>query len=126
MPDEIVVQDREELIYLLCEAAEAADSPPLMDEVKPVALGMARAVLEEGIDSDGGIVNEAGPAGWTDRSRDWWPQAEAMVGFFNTWQLSGDERSGWWDRAVEVWPAYAEYQSKTDRVIPVFVLDPTD
>ena len=78
--------------WLLCEAAEAADSPPLMDEVKPVALGMARAVLEEGIDSDGGIVNEAGPAGWTDRSRDWWPQAEAMVGFFNTWQLSGDER----------------------------------
>jgi deazaflavin-dependent oxidoreductase (nitroreductase family) len=38
--------------------------------------------------------------------------------------LSGDERGLWWERAVEVWPAYAEYQTKTDREIPVFVLEP--
>jgi deazaflavin-dependent oxidoreductase (nitroreductase family) len=34
----------------------------------------------------------------------------------------GDERALWWDRAVAVWPDYAEYQKKTDRQIPVFVL----
>ncbi len=33
----------------------------------------------------------------------------------------GDERALWWDRAVEVFGNYAEYQTKTDRVIPVFV-----
>jgi deazaflavin-dependent oxidoreductase (nitroreductase family) len=36
----------------------------------------------------------------------------------------GAERELWWSRAVEVWPDYAEYQTKTDRVIPVFVLEP--
>lgn len=38
----------------------------------------------------------------------------------------GDERAAWWDRAVTVWPDYAEYQTKTDRQIPVVVLDPVD
>lgn len=38
----------------------------------------------------------------------------------------GDERAAWWDRAVEVWPDYAGYQTKTDREIPVFVVDPAD
>ena len=36
----------------------------------------------------------------------------------------GDERARWWDRAVETFPQYAEYQTKTERVIPVFVLEP--
>ncbi|MGC0317934.1 nitroreductase family deazaflavin-dependent oxidoreductase [Kitasatospora acidiphila] len=39
-------------------------------------------------------------------------------------ELSGEERDLWWARAVEAWPDYAEYQKKTDRVIPVFVLEP--
>ncbi|WP_034087971.1 nitroreductase family deazaflavin-dependent oxidoreductase [Streptacidiphilus albus] len=40
-------------------------------------------------------------------------------------EAEGAERELWWGRAVEVWPDYAEYQKKTDRVIPVFVLEPT-
>jgi F420H(2)-dependent quinone reductase len=36
----------------------------------------------------------------------------------------GAERDEWWQRAVEVWPAYADYQKKTDREIPVFVAEP--
>lgn len=39
-------------------------------------------------------------------------------------ELEGDERAQWWHRAVQVWPDYAEYQTKTDRLIPVFVLEP--
>ena len=39
-------------------------------------------------------------------------------------EVSGDERAVWWERAVEAWPAYADYQTKTDRIIPVFVLTP--
>src|SRR5271157_5991729 len=39
-------------------------------------------------------------------------------------EVFGDEKAAWWERAVEAWPDYAEYQKKTDRQIPVFVLTP--
>ncbi|APE38170.1 nitroreductase [Nocardia mangyaensis] len=39
-------------------------------------------------------------------------------------EVFGEEKALWWDRAVQVWPDYAEYQKKTDRQIPVFVLTP--
>ena len=39
-------------------------------------------------------------------------------------EVSGTERAEWWERAVEAYPPYAEYQQKTDRQIPVFVLEP--
>jgi F420H(2)-dependent quinone reductase len=39
-------------------------------------------------------------------------------------EATGEEKALWWERAVEAWPDYAEYQRKTDRVIPVFVLEP--
>ncbi|GAA3064938.1 nitroreductase family deazaflavin-dependent oxidoreductase [Actinokineospora globicatena] len=39
-------------------------------------------------------------------------------------EAEGDERAQWWDRAVAAFPSYADYQLKTDRTIPVFVLDP--
>jgi F420H(2)-dependent quinone reductase len=38
-------------------------------------------------------------------------------------EITGDERAAWWERAVAAYPPYAEYQQKTDRVIPVFVLE---
>jgi len=38
--------------------------------------------------------------------------------------VTGDERRAWWERGVEVFPPYAEYQEKTDREIPVFVARP--
>src|SRR6266542_3714156 len=37
-------------------------------------------------------------------------------------EVEGDEKAIWWQRAVDVWPDYATYQTKTDRQIPVFVL----
>lgn len=45
---------------------------------------------------------------------------------YRTEIVTGDERQTWWDRAVAVFPPYAEYQEKTDREIPVFVARPTD
>ena len=38
-------------------------------------------------------------------------------------EVTGDEKAAWWERAVAAWPDYAEYQKKTDREIPVFVLE---
>lgn len=39
---------------------------------------------------------------------------------------AGAERAEWWQRAVEAFPPYAEYEQKTDREIPVFLLEPKD
>jgi len=36
-------------------------------------------------------------------------------------EVSGDERAAWWERAVAAYPPYAEYQTRTERLIPVFV-----
>ena len=39
-------------------------------------------------------------------------------------ELSGGERTEWWARAVEVWPDYDNYQTRTDRTIAIFLLEP--
>ncbi|KAB2976343.1 nitroreductase family deazaflavin-dependent oxidoreductase [Streptomyces sp. SS1-1] len=41
-------------------------------------------------------------------------------------EVTGDEKAEWWERAVAAFPPYADYQKKTDREIPVFVLEPLD
>jgi deazaflavin-dependent oxidoreductase (nitroreductase family) len=53
-------------------------------------------------------------------------QDEGAKGDYTARELSGDERERWWVRALEVWPDYAQYQTKTDRMIPVFLLEPVD
>ena len=46
------------------------------------------------------------------------------TGDYDAREVFGEEKATWWRRAVEVWPDYADYQQKTDREIPVFVLTP--
>ncbi|MEU9395039.1 nitroreductase family deazaflavin-dependent oxidoreductase [Streptomyces sp. NPDC048324] len=41
-------------------------------------------------------------------------------------EVTGEEKAEWWQRAVEAFPPYADYQKRTDRQIPVFVLEPVD
>ena len=56
------------------------------------------------------------------------PQVELQDGAetkeYDAREVSGDEKAVWWERAVATWPDYADYQAKTDRQIPVFVLTP--
>jgi F420H(2)-dependent quinone reductase len=40
-------------------------------------------------------------------------------------EVTGKEKALWWERAVKAWPDYAGYQKRTERQIPVFVLDPS-
>jgi deazaflavin-dependent oxidoreductase (nitroreductase family) len=58
------------------------------------------------------------------------PQVELQDGHvrrdYMARELTGDEKAVWWARAVEAWPDYAKYQTKTNRQIPVFVLEPVD
>jgi len=78
--------------WLLHEAAEVLGDQELLARVKLVAIQMAEAALLEGVDPDGGIPNEANANGLIDTNKDWWPQAEAVVGFYNAYQLTGESR----------------------------------
>ena len=51
-------------------------------------------------------------------------QDGTRTGDYRAREVFGEEKAIWWRRAVEVWPDYEEYQRKTDREIPVFVLTP--
>ena len=81
-----------ELSWLLVEAADVLGDPALEAQVRPVALAIAQATLVEGTDPDGAILNEGNLHGVTSTRKDWWPQAEAAVGYLNAYQLSGDPR----------------------------------
>jgi len=90
-----------EASWLLTEAAEVLGDPALIARILPVALQMAEVTLAQGVDADGALYNEAGPRGLTDTNKEWWPQAEAVVGFLNACQHGGDER--FWRAALRVW-----------------------
>ncbi|MFJ8577246.1 nitroreductase family deazaflavin-dependent oxidoreductase [Micromonospora sp. NPDC093277] len=51
-------------------------------------------------------------------------QDGAATGEYRAREVSGDEKALWWGRAVDAYPDYADYQRKTERQIPVFVLEP--
>jgi F420H(2)-dependent quinone reductase len=51
-------------------------------------------------------------------------QDGAVTREYEAREVFGDEKATWWERAVAAYPDYAEYQTKTDRQIPVFVLSP--
>ncbi len=51
-------------------------------------------------------------------------QDGAVAREYRAREVFGDEKALWWRRAVDVYPEYADYQRKTDRQIPVFVLEP--
>lgn len=51
-------------------------------------------------------------------------QDGTVSGDYDAREVFGDEKAQWWERAVAAYPDYADYQKKTDRQIPVFVLTP--
>ncbi len=71
----------------------------LISRVKDAAAVMCESVVE-GLDSDAGLWYEKDDELLV-RQKHWWPQAEAMVGFFNAWQFSGNIE--WLDRSVSSW-----------------------
>jgi len=88
--DEISYGHDIELSWLLVEAAEVLGDPDLITRAKQEALAIAAATAAEGIDQDGGVYSEGNPRGPTNMNKEWWEQAESVVGFFNAYRISGN------------------------------------
>lgn len=79
-----------EAAWLLLEAAEVAGDAALIVDLKQMVVKMAIAA-EEGLDADGGLWYEK-EGNHLVKEKHWWPQAEAMIGFYNAWQIAGNQR----------------------------------
>jgi len=75
--------------WLLVESAETLGDADRSAEARALAVKMAQAVYDEGLDAEGGLVNDGDSNGVTNPDFEWWPQAEAAAGFLNAYQLSG-------------------------------------
>lgn len=87
--------------WLLWEAAEIVGDSDLAEEMKSLAVKMAERVLQTGLDANGGVFDEFHLDHPRSETKSWWPQAEGVVGFFNAYQLSGDER--YLDASLKLW-----------------------
>ena len=81
-----------EFSWLLVETAGVLGNHDLIAQSKIAAVEVAQATMTQGVDADGGLLSEAGPSGLTNTHKEWWQQAEAMTGFINAYQISGDPR----------------------------------
>lgn len=81
-----------EASWLLLEAAEVIKDEQLIIEMKDLAVKMANAAMD-GLDQDFALWYENEPSkNQLIKEKHWWVQAEAMVGFYNAWQISGQEK----------------------------------
>lgn len=94
-----------EAAWLLQEAAETAGDKEWIQKTRQWAITIAGAAAE-GLDSDGGLWYER-DGDHLVREKHWWPQAEAMVGFLNAWQVSGEEK--WLQRSLASWTFVQRY-----------------
>ena len=96
-----------EAAWLLSEAAASIGDAALLVETKMNAQKIAIASVE-GLDADGGLWYEYDPvSGDFIKEKHWWVQAEAMVGFFDQWQQTGDEE--WLKRSWDCWQYTKKY-----------------
>ena len=88
--------------WLLYEAALAAGDDSLIAEMKQTALTIAGGISAAAVDPNGALIGGCDEAGNISAKKEWWPQAEAVIGFYNAYELSGgqkylDAANGAWD-----------------------------
>ena len=81
-----------EASWLLIQAASVLGDPAILKRLNPIAFRIAEVTLAQGIDTDGAVFNAGDDTGVTDTAKEWWPQAEAVVGFLDAYQLFHDKR----------------------------------
>lgn len=96
-----------EASWLIYEAAEVLDKPELLAKIKCICEKIVKASIE-GLQEDGSLIYEKNlSSGHLDTERHWWPQAEAVVGFVNAWEISGE--SGYLSKAEASWQYIKKY-----------------
>lgn len=91
-PDVISFGHDIEASWLLREAAKIINDKKLVDSFEDISLTLAESA-SEGLDADGGLWYEFDPQkNKLIQQKHWWPQAEAMVGYFNAWEISKDQK----------------------------------
>ncbi|QEM11574.1 AGE family epimerase/isomerase [Mucilaginibacter rubeus] len=81
-----------EATWLLLEAAEVIGNNEMIAKINNVCIAIAEATMQ-GLDADGGLWYEYEPVeDHLIEEKHWWVQAEAIVGFYNAWQVSGNEK----------------------------------
>lgn len=98
-----------EASWLLLEAAEVVGNPTLIEKVREAALLLADHVLKNGLDPlHGGIFNEGTTLNFeADTHKDWWPQAEAVIGFINAFELT--KKQEYLVAAIDTWAFIKQY-----------------
>jgi mannobiose 2-epimerase len=90
-----------EAAWLLCEAAEVLGDDRVAASVHGWAVELARSVVEEALGEDSGLAYEGCNGEVIDGNREWWCQAEAVVGLWQTYGLTGE--SAFAEAAARVW-----------------------
>jgi mannobiose 2-epimerase len=93
--------------WLLVEAAEVQGDPQLLADMRQTAVEIAQVVYDEGLEPDGSIPYEGGPHGIVRDVKSWWVQIEAVIGFYNAYQISGRQHF-----ATAAWRSWAYIQEK--------------
>ena len=94
--------------WLLYEAALAVGDENLISKVKQAALAIAEVINNTAIDlKNGGLISGCDEAGHIHTKKEWWPQAEAVVGFYNAYELSGERK--YFDAAESIWDYIQKY-----------------
>src|SRR6185312_5318662 len=101
-----------EAAWLIQEAAEIIVNKQILEKVKQVSVQIAE-VATEGLDRDGGLWYEfdVGKSQLI-KEKHWWPQAEAMIGFFNAWEITNNEE--YFDKSVSGWHFIKEHIIDTE------------
>jgi len=101
-----------EAAWLIQEAAEIIVNKQILEKVKQVSVQIAEAATE-GLDRDGGLWYEfdVGKSQLI-KEKHWWPQAEAMIGFFNAWEITNNEE--YFDKSVSGWHFIKEHIIDTE------------
>jgi mannobiose 2-epimerase len=95
-----------EASWLIDEAASVLGDPVLLSDIQKICIGIAKAACE-GLQPDGSLIYEQDNSrGHTDKDRHWWVQAEAVVGFINGFELTGNKE--WLDKALKCWKYISE------------------
>ncbi len=78
-----------ETSWLFLETAKMSGMSVPDERIRIACLSLAQSVYENGLEKDGSLTYESGPNGFRITSRQWWAHAEAVVGFYNAFQISG-------------------------------------